>query len=54
MILKHFTNIANLASLPVLGGVILIAISVILTFISGLIPAKAAAKKDPVIALREN
>ena len=54
LILKHFTNIANLASLPVLGGVILIVISVILTFISGLIPAKAAAKKDPVIALREN
>lgn len=54
LILKHFTNIANLASLPVLGGAILIAISVILTFISGLIPAKAAAKKDPVIALREN
>lgn len=54
LILAHFTNISGLANLPVLGAVILVAISVLLTFISGLIPAKAAAKNDPVIALREN
>lgn len=54
LILKHFTGIAGLAQLPWLGGIILILISVILTFIAGLIPAKSAAKKDPVIALREN
>lgn len=53
LILAHFTGISGLANLPVLGAVILVAISVFLTFISGLIPAKAAAKKDPVIALRE-
>ena len=54
LILAHFTGIAGLAHLPWGGAVILILISVILTFISGLLPAKAAAKKDPVIALREN
>ena len=54
LLLKSFTGIAGLASLPVLGSIILIAISIILTLISGLIPAKAAAKKDPVVALREN
>lgn len=52
MLLKSFTGIANLASLPVLGAVILIAISVLLTFIAGLFPAHVASKKDPVIALR--
>ena len=54
LIFKHFTGIAGLASLPFFGSIILIVISVVLTLISGLIPAKAAAKKDPVIALREN
>lgn len=34
------------------GGVILVAISIILTVIAGLIPSKLAAKKDPVEALR--
>lgn len=47
------TGIAALkATLPVIGGIILIAISVLLTFIAGLIPSKMAAKKDPVEALR--
>jgi ABC-type lipoprotein release transport system permease subunit len=40
------------AQLPVLNGVVLVVLSVILTLIGGLIPAKQAAKKDPVIALR--
>ncbi len=40
------------AVLPVAGGVILIVLSVVLTLISGLIPSKQAAKKDPVLALR--
>ena len=31
---------------------VLIAISMLLTFIAGLIPARLAAKKDPVVALR--
>ncbi len=38
--------------MPVGGAVILVAISMILTTIAGLIPAKLAAKKDPVVALR--
>ena len=54
ILLKHFTGIWGVANLPILGSVILILISIFLTFIAGLIPAKAAAKKDPVIALREN
>lgn len=54
LILGHFTGISGLAHLPWVGAVILILISIVLTFISGLLPAKAAAKKDPVIALREN
>ncbi|MBR3785969.1 MAG: ABC transporter ATP-binding protein/permease [Firmicutes bacterium] len=40
------------AVLPAAGGVILIILSVVLTLISGLIPSKQAAKKDPVLALR--
>ena len=54
IVLKHYAGLENIASLPALGAVILIIISVILTLISGLIPAQIAAKKDPVIALREN
>ena len=52
IILKHFTGLASMASLPIMGAVILIAISIVLTLIAGLIPAKVAAKKDPVVALR--
>lgn len=51
-LIKHLTDISNVAQLPVAGGVILIIISMFLTFIAGLIPAKLAAKKDPVVALR--
>lgn len=51
-LIKHLTDISNVAQLPVAGGVILIIISMLLTFIAGLIPAKLAAKKDPVVALR--
>ncbi len=54
IVLKHYTGLVGIATLPVLAGVILIAISVVLTLIAGFIPAKIAAKKDPVIALREN
>ena len=49
-LIKHLTDISNVAQLPVAGGVIII--SMFLTFIAGLIPAKFAAKKDPVVALR--
>lgn len=47
------TDIAGLkAFLPWKVAVILVAISVILTLISGIIPSRSAAKKDPVVALR--
>ncbi|MBO5258512.1 MAG: ABC transporter permease, partial [Clostridia bacterium] len=52
LIIKHLTDISNLAQLPWVGGVALILISMTLTLIAGLIPAGFAAKKDPVEALR--
>ena len=52
-VLLHLTDIAGLkAVLPVQGAAALIAISALLTIISGLIPSRVAAKKDPVVALR--
>lgn len=51
-ILESLTNIPNLAALPFYQALMMIALSVTLTLISGLIPAKSAAKKDPVVALR--
>lgn len=45
-------NIGNIASLNILHALILTIISILLTFFSGLLPARIAAKKDPVIALR--
>ena len=51
-ILGTLTGISTLAALPITSALIMVAVSVVLTLISGLIPASAAAKKDPVIALR--
>ncbi len=52
-IIKALTGITNLrAVLPLPAALILITISVLLTLISGLIPSRSAAKKDPVVALR--
>ena len=51
-VIKNITDISNVAQLPVAGAVILVIISMLLTTIAGLIPAKMAAKKDPVVALR--
>ena len=45
-------DVANVASLPWQAAVILVAISVFLTFLAGLIPSSAASRKDPVEALR--
>ena len=52
MVIKAITNINGIASLPLIGGVILIIVSMLLTVIAGLIPSKLASKKDPVVALR--
>ncbi len=51
-LLGALTGIATLAALPITSALVMILISVGLTLISGLIPAGAAAKKDPVVALR--
>ena len=51
-IIKAITDIGGLAILPTISAIVLVAISMMLTFIAGLIPAKIAAKKDPVTALR--
>ncbi len=52
IVIKAITDISGVAQLPIVGAVILVAISMLLTFVAGLIPARVAAKKDPVIALR--
>ena len=53
IIVHDLTGIEAINStLPVAGGVGLVIISVVLTFIAGLIPSGLAAKKDPVEALR--
>ncbi|NLW51810.1 MAG: ATP-binding cassette domain-containing protein [Tissierellia bacterium] len=51
-IISTLSGVEGLAYLPPQAGVILVAISMFLTIIAGLIPAKMASKKDPVIALR--
>ena len=52
MIIKAVTDISGIAKLPTAGAIILVVISMVLTIIAGLIPARMASKKDPVEALR--
>lgn len=52
LIVGSLSGIYTLASLPWTAALIMIALSIVLTLISGLIPARSAAKKDPVTALR--
>ena len=54
VILYSFTGISSMASLPVVGAIVLILISILLTLFAGFFPSRVAAKKDPVVALREN
>ena len=51
-VIHHFAGLTGVAKLPVTGGALLVAISVVLTMIGGLIPSRVASKKDPVEALR--
>ena len=52
MIIKSIVGISNISKLPTAGAIILVVISVGLTMIAGLIPARFVAKRDPVEALR--
>lgn len=51
-IMYALTEIRGIATLPVAGAVILIAISTILTLVAGIFPAMIAARRDPVTSLR--
>ncbi len=51
-IIYAVTGVSVSVTLPAVGGIILVLISMILTIIAGLIPARMASKKDPVEALR--
>ena len=51
-IIKSISGVSGIASLPVVGGIVLVVISILLTVVAGLIPSKVASKKDPVEALR--
>ncbi len=51
-IVMKLASVPNIATLDPIHAVLLIVLSVLLTLISGLIPARSAAKKDPVDALR--
>ena len=52
VILKPLIGYSNIAALPIGNAIFLVCLSILLTLISGLAPAKSAAKKDPVVALR--
>ena len=52
IIIQSLTGIAGIAALPFATALVMVLVSVVLTLISGLIPAQSAANKDPVIALR--
>ncbi len=52
LIVGNLANISAIAILPFYVAIIMVALSILLTLISGLIPALIASKKDPVEALR--
>jgi len=52
IIIEHYADMPNVARLSILHAIFLVAISIALAYIAGLIPAMMAAKKDPVVALR--
>lgn len=52
IIIEHLINVDGLASLPFTGAILLIILSVILTLVAGIIPARMASRRDPVEALR--
>ena len=51
-LVNNLIGVEGIATLSVWHGLLLIGISMVLTFIGGLIPSRIAAKQDPVVALR--
>lgn len=52
IIVEANLGVSTIAALPTVGGVLLVALSVFLTVIAGIIPSRMAAKQDPAVALR--
>ncbi len=52
IIVENLSGVSPIAALPIWQAGIMILVSILLTVISGLIPSRSAAKKDPVVALR--
>lgn len=52
ILVTNMIGMKFVASVPWLSGIILVLISMALTFVAGLIPSRIASKKDPVVALR--
>lgn len=52
IIVENLIGVSPIAALPIWQAVIMILVSILLTVVSGVIPARSAAKKDPVVALR--
>ncbi|CCV65454.1 putative carbohydrate ABC transporter-like,ATP-binding/permease protein [Paracholeplasma brassicae] len=51
-IVYNLTEVKNISTLSLPSAIVLIVISIGLTVLAGLIPARGASKKDPVLALR--
>ena len=51
-IVNNLFGVSTIAKLPLTGAIILIIISILLTVIAGLVPARMASRRDPVTALR--
>ena len=52
VVIKSLTEVSGIANLAIGYAFILIVISIVLTVLAGLLPARGASKKDPVLALR--
>ena len=52
LVVSSLTVVSRIAILPWYQAAIMVGVSVLLTLVSGVFPARAAAKKDPVVALR--
>ena len=51
-VIGHLTGIFTIATFPIWQAAIMVGLSVTLTLLSGILPSRSAAKKDPVVALR--